>query len=249
MRRVHYLSSALSWPGRWTLAVSAWGIGLAAIIALLAWLNAETNPTVEAGVAAGAGLIAYFLLGVNAWFLRALIADLQMTRLLRERNASPLLQIVRFAGADVVLENVGVGAARGVEVLRVELSRYIHGQNQVLADFMVGWLPTMGAPNVSRQVAMVHRSQWSFSVDRSPPKVRLQTRYFRIGCYDELSRLHMRWFHTPEQPEGFVIVQELPGGHAPHGAASAPGGNDSAVKGLESLNLPPFSGWPHDSLS
>lgn len=238
---------------RWKLAGAIWGLALLTVFLLWLLLNLDRDPSVEAGVAFGAGLVALFLVGVNAWFLHTLLRDLHLGVESTRRAASPLLTLSpyptiesnRFLGVRV--QNLGAGAARDVQILGLMLDT----QTSIMAKIgpevvdslgpfpSVVDVPIATPPNSAFKLRVRRDRNWktldSLANVRGDPEERLNRTYYRVSCIDELGRTHTRWF---------LGRRELSGGPVPLGAAKPPDGRKDQVELLEMALERPYEGEP-----
>lgn len=227
-------STMLDWIGRWwPWVVVLYFVVWALLAGLVIWLNVERDPSIEAGVAMGAGAVALIVVGVNGLFLFALIEQIQTgasaletasdtldaqrerlnqdqeqfaeQRLEAQRSLAPY---VYFQDSEPRVANAGHGMAIDV---RISVFNLLSSGRWKARIALFAVLP---AQSEGKRAQTWHdMGDWSITaIDHAAP-------LYHVSCRDVLGSYHRRWFGLQMGGREF---NELPGGEVPSYAVRVP---------------------------
>lgn len=215
-----------------SVAITAYFLLFGVGVGMWAWANVAFDPSVEAGVAAGAGLVAYLLVGINAWFLRTIRLEVALNQRIARRAATPYVRVgeVTRDGDRFTLINQGSGLAREIQVWRIVVKA---GGDTASAEFQFGRMAVLEPVEMNPPPKWRPLTQIASSAVRGDSAVGGE--FWRISCLDELAAPAVRWFRFWRDQDEDNMFEELPGGVYPGGILLPGAETDPIVTALERL--------------
>ena len=203
------------------------------LVGLGIWLNMARDPSIEVGVAMGAGAVALILVGVNGLFLFALIEQIQTgasalktasatldterTRLKQDREqfAEQRLEAQRSLAPYVYFQDSAPRVANAGHGMAIEVRIWVFNLlSSGKWKARIALFAVLPAQSEGKPAQTWHdMGDWSIAATDHPAPL------YHVSCRDVLGSYHRRWFGLQIGGREF---SELAGGEAPLYAVQVP---------------------------